>query len=152
MGVKAGEGGADLGDQRGPADASAEQPPAPGARVDRPGHRELAAGAGGRDLPGPQGGARVAVVGMGLVLEAAGDRVDHQRAGAARPAPAGCPHLHDPLGALGYRASGVFDDVVDAGVPLGQAIDVDQRGEYRVSRCGEPGCVAAMELCDEHHD
>jgi hypothetical protein len=42
--------------------------------------------------------------------------------------------------------------VVDASVPLGEAIDVDQRGEYRVSRCGEPGCVVAMELCDEHHD
>ena len=59
-------------------------------------------------------------------------------------------HLHDPLRALSYRAGerGTFDDVVDAGVPLGQAIDVDQRGEYRFGRCGEPGGVAAMELSE----
>ena len=64
------ERGADLVDQRRQADASAEQPQAPGAGVDRPGHRELAACTCGRDLPGPQGGGRVAVVGMSLVLEA----------------------------------------------------------------------------------
>jgi hypothetical protein len=41
------------------------------------------------------------------------------------------------------QAGGILDDVVDAGVPLRQAANVDERGEHRISRRGEPAGYAS---------